>query len=302
MANKGTKIKKTKNAQSAFEAWNQNRTPIGEYIPGNERIVPCWKGIDYPKYYVTETGVVLSFANKTPQVLKKHLTSNGYHYVELSDNRKNSKSNRPKIRVHHLVWFSLVYDAIQNNNGIAPVWFFADLYHKFTQEELNQVVIDVSKNILEVHHSDKDRFNNNSKNLIVLPKGLHELLDSLGVRSLEEILELLRNKDIKSYMPKDKYLGFTEDGKAIQIPKKIVHYAWFTNKIEMNLRTHDEVLISEFSNDNKQIQVSRVRMIDGEMIGEHLTPEEQSKIDILSQTFISPDVMEYLYKNHLISL
>lgn len=280
-----TKRKKTTAAKDNFDAWNETREPIGDYKPlPDERIVPCWFHMEFPKYYVSETGVVLSFCNEKPIVLKPSPLRNGYLRVTLCH---NGKSQKP--RIHQLTWLSFVYASIPQDNKSepilehAPVWSYTG-QTKYEQAELDRIADDLKTNVLEVHHSDKNKTHNNIRNMIVVPNALHKLLDTLPPCEPDKLLELLNNKDLDPYIPEGKALAFTADSKAFMVspndPKIVrgIQYYRFKEAITNLLAEHPSVNYLDYEPKTKKFQCHKAYMKDGNIMYEPIDMTNDVKL------------------------
>lgn len=167
------KMKKTKQAQSNFKKWEKD--PAG-YIPKRgEFFVPVTtkdkKGVG--KWYISNKGTVISFANSkdpTAKELEQSTEKNGY--------RKCCGQ-----WMQQLVWFSF-RDAVKeqrvNSDKIAK-----------RKIEIRQFLTESfgDKEII-IHHLNGKKNDNSIKNLIALPKNiqgedLHQLLHTIQRQGLE---------------------------------------------------------------------------------------------------------------------
>lgn len=112
-----------------------------------------WKEIPNTngKYFISNCGRVKSLCGYTAKILKPHQKENGYLVVRI---------NKKSIRIHRLVAFA------------------------FCENKYN-------KQKVEIHHTDRNRSNNNYKNLEILLTAEHHEKHKKGKADNENILPLL---------------------------------------------------------------------------------------------------------------
>lgn len=182
----GTKQSRTKRAIREFKKWNEEKYPVynkkGDeqlVLQEDEIFVPVW---DYYKmkfdkcYYVSNMGNILSFKfhdTDQPLVMKKVVGTGGY--LQAGND----------WRVHKLVWFSFMADAIERKNGQEELPYESPLIYGEAIEKLSDLK-KLAKEEVEVHHRNSIRTDNRLTNLELLPDDLHDVLTKMKNMEVEE--------------------------------------------------------------------------------------------------------------------
>ena len=180
----------TETYRERFEAWNRNRHTLTdsdgyEYdFPPEEIFVPIWdynrknRGI-CDKYYVSDQGHILSFAQASPRVIKQVQKRKGSPYVGTSLNGNG-------IRTHVLVWFSFEYAFITGSYPEEPLNYGLNIQ---TEEDLIKFA---NNNGKQIHHRDSKATNNRLCNLRAMIVAKHRTTHLATQKKDEEFAKIVR--------------------------------------------------------------------------------------------------------------
>lgn len=124
-----------------------------------------WKQIkEYPRYYVSNQGKIKSIIKGVEYILSPYYTENGYLVVQLcAETPKGERNKQKTLKVHRLV-----------------AQYFCENYY----------------NNCEIHHIDRNRSNNNYKNLLCVSLLEHRKIHKeLRKQELQKKMTEQRGKD-----------------------------------------------------------------------------------------------------------
>jgi len=187
----------TRQAQKAFTAWNQNRTPLPTYKgkeiwkPSPEEVfVMVWDEDkkDYAKrYYVSNYGSVLSFDKpQNPTCLKSDHDGELYRKVSLNGTKY----------VHRIMWFSFAADALEKGEPVPDI--FGETLTCI--DDLKKVAQSDDHEQFDVHHKNENPEFNYLANLVLLPQTIHlQVFKNLDDKNVISTIEALRNIPFENY-------------------------------------------------------------------------------------------------------